>query len=283
MKNRKLFVLLTSLVFCVLLSSQAAFALTLSNDEKTMLELLNETRTEHSLSVLKIDLEMTELAREHSEEMVNLNYFDHTSPISGDLVERIDAKDFTDWKIAGENLAAAPTSRIAFKALMDSPEHRKNILNPEFTHIGIGTASSKLYGKMFTQEFVGKEQAAVLANQQVLPLANEVKISFDLLAQAYLSVEIYNLRGELLAQVTDEELREAGPVELLWKGKIASNSDENSRKYEYRVTFQSGVGNGSASTVEKMSPALIKVEKKSFSFLLFIQDVFQNLLATLFS
>jgi len=282
-KNNKIFGFLTALIILFLLFSQTALALSLSNDEKTMLELVNEERLSRNLSLLKIDWGMTELATEHSEEMVDLNYFDHTSPISGDLLERIEGKGLNDWKVAGENLAAAPTSKMAFRALMESTKHRENILNPEFTHVGLGITSSKLYGKMFTQEFVGKEEPAVVANRKVLPLASKVKISFELLAPAAISLEIYNLRGELVASVIEKEFREAGPVEALWKEKIKSNADENSQKYEYRVTFESSVGNGSASTVEKMSPSLIEVERENFSLLLFFQNVLENLLTSLFS
>jgi uncharacterized protein YkwD len=39
---------------------------------------------------------------------------------------------------------------------MNSPGHRKNILNPEFTHLGLGIKSGGPYGNMFTQMFVSK-------------------------------------------------------------------------------------------------------------------------------
>jgi uncharacterized protein YkwD len=42
---------------------------------------------------------------------------------------------------------------IAFKGLMDSDGHRKNIIDPSYSRVGIGVIDSSAYGKMFTQVF----------------------------------------------------------------------------------------------------------------------------------
>ena len=57
--------------------------------------------------------------------------------------------------MAGENLAGAPTVERAHSGLMNSPGHRANILNPNFTHVGIGIVDGGPYGKMYTQTFIG--------------------------------------------------------------------------------------------------------------------------------
>ena len=36
---------------------------------------------------------------------------------------------------------------------MNSPEHRRNILDPQFRKVGIGVQQSGLWGRMFTQDF----------------------------------------------------------------------------------------------------------------------------------
>ena len=36
---------------------------------------------------------------------------------------------------------------------MNSPEHRRNILDPQFHRVGIGVQQSGLWGRMFTQDF----------------------------------------------------------------------------------------------------------------------------------
>ena len=49
-----------------------------------------------------------------------------------------------------------PPLEGAHKSLMASPGHRKNILNPNYTHIGIGIVEGGVYGKMFTQLFISE-------------------------------------------------------------------------------------------------------------------------------
>ena len=57
---------------------------------------------------------------------------------------------------AGENLAGNQSVEKAHEALMASPGHRQNILNPNYTHIGIGIVKGGSYGTMFTQLFIEK-------------------------------------------------------------------------------------------------------------------------------
>jgi len=57
---------------------------------------------------------------------------------------------------AGENLAGNPSVQGAHTSLMNSPGHRANILNPYYTHVGIGIINGSRYGKIFTQMFIQK-------------------------------------------------------------------------------------------------------------------------------
>jgi uncharacterized protein YkwD len=61
-----------------------------------------------------------------------------------------------EFRAAGENIAGNESVEGAFKAWMSSDAHKKNILNKNFTHVGIGVSSSKTYGKIFVQQFIGK-------------------------------------------------------------------------------------------------------------------------------
>jgi len=120
-----------------------------------MLELLNRERVSLGLRPLQADLELTRLARLKSQDMINLNYFAHQSPTYGSPFEMMRAAGVT-FRLAGENLAGSATVTRAHTALMNSPGHRANILNPGFTHIGIGAISGGRFGMMFTQLFVGR-------------------------------------------------------------------------------------------------------------------------------
>jgi uncharacterized protein YkwD len=62
-------------------------------------------------------------------------------------------RDGVRFITAGENLALAPTLRIAHRGLMNSPGHRANIMNPSFGRVGIGILEGGSHGLMITQNF----------------------------------------------------------------------------------------------------------------------------------
>jgi|DewCreStandDraft_1066081.scaffolds.fasta_scaffold00173_68 uncharacterized protein YkwD len=120
--------------------------------EERMLELINQERARHGLPPLVMDPLLREVARRHSEEMFRLSYFSHSSPVTGSPADRLNAAGVR-YTVAGENLAYAPAVQVAHDGLMNSPDHRKNILSPDFSRVGIGVIQAGIYGKMFTQEF----------------------------------------------------------------------------------------------------------------------------------
>lgn len=126
----------------------------LTAEEIQMFNLVNQERVKMGLKELKIHEDLVKLARLKSKDMIDLRYFAHQSPTYGspfDMMRRAGVA----FSYAGENLAGAPTVDRAHTALMNSPGHRANILNPNFTHVGIGIIDGGPYGKMFTQLFIG--------------------------------------------------------------------------------------------------------------------------------
>ncbi len=126
----------------------------LTQDERAMFSLVNQERRRAGLDPLVIDYQLVRLARLKSQDMVDKGYFGHYSPTYGspfNMMRNAGVK----YRYAGENLAGASTVATAHRALMNSPGHRANILNPKFSRIGIGVVSGGPYGKMFTQMFTG--------------------------------------------------------------------------------------------------------------------------------
>ncbi len=127
----------------------------LTDDEQNMLKLINSARSENDLPPLKSDMELANVARIKSQDMIDNDYFSHYSPTYGSPFDMM--KDFgIDYVEAGENIAGNRSVKNAHEGLMNSPGHRKNILNPNFTHIGLGIKDGGPYGKMFTQMFISK-------------------------------------------------------------------------------------------------------------------------------
>jgi uncharacterized protein YkwD len=120
--------------------------------EQRMLELVNAERARAGIRPLQADDRLREVARAHSLDMFEQNYFSHTSPTTGSPFDRI-RRAAIPFLLAGENLAYAPNVEIAHQGLMNSPGHRANILRAEFGRVGIGIIRSQAQGSMFTQNF----------------------------------------------------------------------------------------------------------------------------------
>src|SRR5215207_9753052 len=120
--------------------------------EAQMLELVNAEREAAGLGRLAPDPELTEVARAHSADMFARGYFAHVSPDGLDPFDRM-RRAGVNFRAAGENLALAPTVRVAHTGLMNSPGHRANILQSSFGRLGIGIVDGGYRGIMVSQEF----------------------------------------------------------------------------------------------------------------------------------
>ena len=120
--------------------------------EKVMFALVNKERVEFGAKPLVWNENLAKIGRNHSKDMFKRGYFSHFSPEGKDVGNRLDEAGI-DYTAAGENLALAPTVSRAHTGLINSPGHRRNILDPSFGEIGIGVVDGGVYGKMFTQVF----------------------------------------------------------------------------------------------------------------------------------
>lgn len=127
----------------------------LTADELEVFNLINEQRIKNGLSALKIDSEVQNVARIKAQDMVNNNYFSHTSPIYGSPFEMLNSFKVS-YKTAGENIAGNSSNSAAVTAWMNSSGHKANILNSSFNYTGIGVIKGSKYGKIYVQMFIGK-------------------------------------------------------------------------------------------------------------------------------
>jgi uncharacterized YkwD family protein len=134
-------------------NNQSKTSYSIHEYERKVVELTNIERQKQGLKPLQIDENLSKVAREKSLDMQRNNYFSHTSPTYGSPFEMMNKFGIT-YKTAGENIAKGQrTPEEVVQAWMNSDGHRKNILNPNFTHIGVGYSEN---GKYWTQMFIGK-------------------------------------------------------------------------------------------------------------------------------
>lgn len=126
--------------------------------ELDLLALTNNARTENSLATLTMNDKLRSVARAHSEDMRDRDFFSHTNPDGKSPFDRLNDAGIT-YSTAGENIAYnsgySDPANQAHNQWMNSPGHKANILNSSYTQIGIGIAGStdnKTY--WFTQVFI---------------------------------------------------------------------------------------------------------------------------------
>ena len=124
--------------------------------EKEVVTLVNQERSKQGLAPLKENVQLSNIARTKSQDMVNKNYFSHTSPTYGSPFDMMKQFGIT-YTAAGENIAMGQQSAASvMSSWMNSPGHRANILSKDFTEIGVGLAKNNSGTIYWTQEFIGK-------------------------------------------------------------------------------------------------------------------------------
>jgi uncharacterized YkwD family protein len=118
-----------------------------------VIDLTNVERKKNGLPSLKADAALSKVAQTKSKDMETKHYFSHTSPTYGSPFDMM--RDFgVTYRTAGENIAMGqPTPQEVVNAWMNSEGHRKNILSPNYTNIGVGFTQT---GNYWSQMFIGK-------------------------------------------------------------------------------------------------------------------------------
>ncbi|MFZ7120741.1 MAG: SafA/ExsA family spore coat assembly protein [Eubacteriaceae bacterium] len=124
--------------------------------EKQVIELTNQQRVKNGLKPLEYNWELCRIARYKSQDMVDKNYFSHTSPTYGSPFNMIKAFGLI-YRSAGENIAKGQKSaQQVVTSWMNSSGHRANILNSGYTQIGVGYAVDSNGTPYWTQMFISK-------------------------------------------------------------------------------------------------------------------------------
>lgn len=112
-----------------------------------ILQYTNEARLAQGLKPLKLNTKLSNSALVKVEDMFALEYFEHVSPTGKTAADLARGQGY-NFQSIGENLALGDfgTDKKIVEAWMNSPLHRKNILNPKFTEIGLAVARSTYKG-----------------------------------------------------------------------------------------------------------------------------------------
>lgn len=92
----------------------------------------NEIRAAQGRARLKLDPELSKVARTHSRAMLDKDLLHHSSTLQ--LTSRV-----RGWTILGENVGVGATPASLVDAFMASPAHRANIMHTSYRYFGVGT------------------------------------------------------------------------------------------------------------------------------------------------
>lgn len=129
-------------------------------------DLTNTDRALAGVSSLTWNPTLENAARQKAEDMIANGYFAHTSPAGVSPWFWFDQAKYT-FIYAGENLAIDFTeSEKVEQAWLNSPTHRANVLNSQFTEIGIAAVDGNFSGRntTFVVEFFGKPMKTKVAS-----------------------------------------------------------------------------------------------------------------------
>jgi len=125
--------------------------------EQQCLDEVNKVRKARRLPSLHLYEDLLSVARGYSRRMAEQHFFAHEDPEGRTVRERVDQADIK-WRIVGENLAYStgyvnPVA-ASLRGWMESPGHRRNILDPDYNLTAIGVWISPDGTVYFTEIFI---------------------------------------------------------------------------------------------------------------------------------
>lgn len=128
--------------------------------EQALFDAINARRVGAGMPPLRANIYLTAVGRIRSQDMVDHDYFAHTSPVTGDDAFSLMRAHGIPFAWAGENLALnnyalSECARVADNALWESAPHRANTLGPHYTDMGVALRSHPDGRHFFTVIFTG--------------------------------------------------------------------------------------------------------------------------------
>src|SRR4051812_1585805 len=102
--------------------------------ESQFIAKMNAARQSAGLRPYSVASDLTSVARQHSAQMASKQELYHNPSLTSQV---------QNWQAVGENVGEGPTVSDIHTAFMQSPEHKANILDHDFTQVGVGVVVDK--------------------------------------------------------------------------------------------------------------------------------------------
>lgn len=120
-------------------------------DEQSFVAKINQVRAERGLRPLAVNGELTTIGRRWAGRMAAAGQISHNQNFPNEVTQ--------DWEKLGENVGVGSNAAELHDAFVKSPAHLRNIVDPDFTHIGVGVVYAS-DGSLYTSHQFMKLRAA---------------------------------------------------------------------------------------------------------------------------
>ena len=137
---------------------KSAVYVKIASVEHTVFDLINQKRAEMGLKPLTWNDDLEKIARGHSEDMAEFDYFSHRGLDGKAVSDRADSAGLSKWRSIGENIAfnrgyQDPIAK-AVDLWLNSPSHKNNLLSASWKESAVGVAITEDGSYYFTQVFL---------------------------------------------------------------------------------------------------------------------------------
>jgi hypothetical protein len=164
MRIRRFSALVTGLFLALAIPLTAAAPVSADpgSDEAAFVAKINALRASKGLPSLQVDAQLTGIGRSWSIHMANANGISHNPNLAGQVT--------SNWQKLGENVGVGGDVQSLFDAFVASPEHYRNLVDPDFRFIGVGVVYGN--GRLWTShEFMTLRTSVVRTPPAAAPKA----------------------------------------------------------------------------------------------------------------
>ncbi|MFP5328340.1 MAG: CAP domain-containing protein [Acidimicrobiia bacterium] len=120
-------------------------------DEQAFVAKINQLRAEKGLRPLAVDGELTTIGRRWAGKMAAAGQISHNKNFPNEVTQ--------DWEKLGENVGVGSNVDELHDAFVKSPAHFRNLVDKDFTHIGVGVVYTE-DGSLYTSHQFMKLRAS---------------------------------------------------------------------------------------------------------------------------
>ena len=135
------------------LATETSAAASTGGDEAGFVSSVNAARRSAGRPTYAVSADLTSVARGWAQRMAAGASLRHNPSLAGQV---------TGWRFVGENVGVGYDVGGLHRAFMNSPAHRANVLDSDFTQVGIGVAYGG--GRLWVAEVFSKPTASAAAS-----------------------------------------------------------------------------------------------------------------------